>query len=1100
VFIAVIALSFIWSLPTIGLFGTSFRTSTDINETGWWTAFQPRHGNPDYNRAENRVEESEVRLTNRQNRQTEVGATVVLAEAHLGAQDQAANDQINEIMSWTTMLDDTEDTLDDLRGDSALPDIEGAEDAQQAVGDALTTLYTVVSEARNTPTADRAGELAEAFGGAHNALTEVTLPEIEAVAEAQAILAEAEEMLAQLQESAYLTERLSVLDASLAEAQATTSAQRIDDLATKLDNAQSMLSNINVAEVPQVEEIQAALTEAQAALANADALASQMQEKQTVFEDAKTEFYENRMIIAKSQAALEGAEEAISNRQKEAGTAFNEADLALNPVERLLEDVQTVQADVDDAQAELDQAEAELAGTTEALLTATVDETQAVLNVLVQARGDDAGFSLGNASDIQAQSRAALDTVTVLMDEVETAQADVQEARAQLEQSTAVLAEAEASLEAQESGGKVFESAMKSARSALVRAESALSSTNTDAQEILTDAIAEVNEAEQDEVAERLLTALTETSTTIEAPLSEAQALMAEAHTMMNEAETVEAALAALEKADEALAQVDDVTSHLDDQSDAINRVDLLGDELDELQGKLADEIDTAASKIEEAQTGLTEVRNVLAESHVQDADATLNALLLAEIEGDEITAVQQAQEAYVEAQDTLKNAEAALEQAKAEQAAAEEALADAKALAAAVANVDTMVTDVQALATDAGMDVPAELAEASTQTQTLTEQIDAFVAEKQAALEAANTAVDDAETALAEAQAALPEAREARLAALSAALDASADEAIAVLEEQDDAAEPLQILETAKAQSQARGILLDMEEQLPVIETTARDIVVAFEARQDQTSIETNVLGASLTNAKYEWTLERTDEYIYFGAGEWEDQWTLNNYEEVFSEQYNIDDAFVNSLIITIPSVVIPITVAAFAAYAFAWLEFPGRNLFFAVVVILMVVPLHTALMPILRMYVDIDLNGTYLGIWLAHTGFGMPLAVYLLYGYISTIPREVMESASIDGASPFTAFTRLILPLSVPAIASFTIFQFLWVWNDLLVALVFLGTNDEVRPLTRALSEMVGSKGEAWEVLTAGAFITIILPLFVFFALQRYFVRGMMAGSVKG
>lgn len=227
--------------------------------------------------------------------------------------------------------------------------------------------------------------------------------------------------------------------------------------------------------------------------------------------------------------------------------------------------------------------------------------------------------------------------------------------------------------------------------------------------------------------------------------------------------------------------------------------------------------------------------------------------------------------------------------------------------------------------------------------------------------------------------------------------------------------------------------------------------------------------------------------------------QWTLENYTTVI-EADGMGNAFLNSMLVAIPSVVIPITIAAFAAYAFAWLEFPGRGLFFAVVVGLMVVPLHVALIPMLRLYTSIDLNGTYLGIWLAHTGFGMPLAIYLLYGYISSIPNEIMESAKIDGASPFLAFTRLVLPLSVPAIASFAIFQFLWVWNDLLVALVFLGTEQEVAILTSRLTELVGSKGQDWEVLTAGAFLTMIVPLVVFFSLQRYFVRGMMAGSVKG
>jgi len=227
--------------------------------------------------------------------------------------------------------------------------------------------------------------------------------------------------------------------------------------------------------------------------------------------------------------------------------------------------------------------------------------------------------------------------------------------------------------------------------------------------------------------------------------------------------------------------------------------------------------------------------------------------------------------------------------------------------------------------------------------------------------------------------------------------------------------------------------------------------------------------------------------------------QWTLQNYQDVLTAD-RMGDAFLNSLLVTIPSVVIPITIAAFAAYAFAWLEFPGRNLFFVIVVGLMVVPLQMALIPMLRLYTRYDLNGTFLGVWLAHTGFGLPLAVYLLYGYISTLPGEIVESAHIDGASPFTTFTRLILPLSVPVIASFAIFQFLWVWNDLIVALVFLGTKREVYIVSTRLAELVGQRGQDWHVLTAGAFITMIIPLIIFFSLQRFFVRGLTAGSVKG
>jgi alpha-glucoside transport system permease protein len=180
--------------------------------------------------------------------------------------------------------------------------------------------------------------------------------------------------------------------------------------------------------------------------------------------------------------------------------------------------------------------------------------------------------------------------------------------------------------------------------------------------------------------------------------------------------------------------------------------------------------------------------------------------------------------------------------------------------------------------------------------------------------------------------------------------------------------------------------------------------------------------------------------------------------------------------------------------------MEFPWRRFFFVLVVGLMVVPLQMSLIPLLRLYTQIDLNGTFLGIWLAHTGFGLPLAVFLLYGYISSLPEEIIESARVDGASPLTTFTRLVLPLSVPVIASFAIFQFLWVWNDLLVALVFLGTKKEVTVVTARLAALVGERGEAWHVLTAGAFITMVIPLFVFFALQRYFVRGLTAGSVKG
>jgi alpha-glucoside transport system permease protein len=213
-----------------------------------------------------------------------------------------------------------------------------------------------------------------------------------------------------------------------------------------------------------------------------------------------------------------------------------------------------------------------------------------------------------------------------------------------------------------------------------------------------------------------------------------------------------------------------------------------------------------------------------------------------------------------------------------------------------------------------------------------------------------------------------------------------------------------------------------------------------------------------------------------------------------------NMVNAFLNSLAVAIPSTVIPILIAAFAAYAFAWMKFPGRRGMFIMVVALLVVPLQIALVPILRDYKALNLNGTFLAIWLAHTGFGLALATYLLYNYISTLPRDILESAFIDGASHFTVFTKLVLPLSIPALASFAIFQFLWVWNDYLVALIFLGGNPEFELVTQRMAAIVGARGQDWHLLTAGAFVSMLLPLIVFFSLQRFFVRGLLAGSVKG
>lgn len=230
----------------------------------------------------------------------------------------------------------------------------------------------------------------------------------------------------------------------------------------------------------------------------------------------------------------------------------------------------------------------------------------------------------------------------------------------------------------------------------------------------------------------------------------------------------------------------------------------------------------------------------------------------------------------------------------------------------------------------------------------------------------------------------------------------------------------------------------------------------------------------------------------------------TLDNYRNVLRSE-GIGQAFINSMTVAVPATIIPILIAAFAAYALSWMKFAGRTLMIALVVGLIVVPLQMSLIPLLRLYNDVgNIFGvpskTYAGIWLAHTAFGLPLAIYLLRNYISGLPKEIIESARVDGASDFEIFVRIILPLSFPALASFAIFQFLWTWNDLLVAMVFLGTQKNELVLTGALNALLGSRGGNWEILTASAFVTIIVPLLVFFALQRYLVRGLLSGSVKG
>ncbi|MEM1387575.1 MAG: carbohydrate ABC transporter permease [Pseudomonadota bacterium] len=230
--------------------------------------------------------------------------------------------------------------------------------------------------------------------------------------------------------------------------------------------------------------------------------------------------------------------------------------------------------------------------------------------------------------------------------------------------------------------------------------------------------------------------------------------------------------------------------------------------------------------------------------------------------------------------------------------------------------------------------------------------------------------------------------------------------------------------------------------------------------------------------------------------------EFTLDNYDNVLTSSTagaGIGQAFINTLTVSIPATIIPILVAAFAAYALAWMDFPGRALLIAAVVGLLVVPLQLALIPLLQVHNGIGIGKGYIGTWLAHTGFGMPLAIYLLRNYMVGLPRDIIENAKVDGATDFQIFTKIILPLSFPALASFAIFQFLWTWNDLLVALVFLGTDDETLVLTGRLVNLLGSRGGDWEILATSAFVSIAVPLLVFFMMQRYLVRGLLAGSVK-
>jgi alpha-glucoside transport system permease protein len=230
-----------------------------------------------------------------------------------------------------------------------------------------------------------------------------------------------------------------------------------------------------------------------------------------------------------------------------------------------------------------------------------------------------------------------------------------------------------------------------------------------------------------------------------------------------------------------------------------------------------------------------------------------------------------------------------------------------------------------------------------------------------------------------------------------------------------------------------------------------------------------------------------------------WNGGWTMENYRGVFNGT-SIGDSFLNSVIVAIPATIIPIMFAAFAAYAFSFMNFKGKDILFILIVIVMVVPIQVAFQPMLNLLGPngLGISGEYIGVWLLHTGFGMPLAIYTLRNYMSTLPRTVIESAKIDGASHFQTFWKLIVPMSVPALAAFAILQFLWVWNDLLIAKLFLTTQNST--VIVSLQGLLGAQGQGTEYLPAGAFISMLIPMIVFFTLQRYFVRGLTAGAVKG
>lgn len=229
---------------------------------------------------------------------------------------------------------------------------------------------------------------------------------------------------------------------------------------------------------------------------------------------------------------------------------------------------------------------------------------------------------------------------------------------------------------------------------------------------------------------------------------------------------------------------------------------------------------------------------------------------------------------------------------------------------------------------------------------------------------------------------------------------------------------------------------------------------------------------------------------------------WTTQAYESVFGTR-NLGESFVASIAVTLPATILPLLFAAYAAYGFTFMKFRGREFIFSILIGLLVIPLQAALVPILKMFLaisartGIEISGQYAAAWFVHSAFAMPLAVYILRNYMMSIPVALIEAARVDGASNYKIFWRLVLPISVPALASFAIFQFLWVWNDYLIAFVYIGNEHPV--LTYTLLSMLGQYGEGWQTVAAGSFVSMAIPLLIFFGLQRYFIRGLTAGAVK-